>query len=142
MKRFTIDSFADGHVAVTTLTSIEGGGSAHDRKVRLRQEQNGTAPERKWSREDRKIFRQGVKESFQVGSRGDITLLPFGSEEISQCAKENEEWARIHARYAAATVKVIENLADAFDHDATRSNMPKVKKVVIVYENGTVEDLC
>jgi len=140
MKRFAIDSFADGHVAVTTFTSIEGGGSAHDRKVRRRQELRGEAPERKWSREDRKIFRHGITEPVTL-AEGRIELLPFGSEDIKQCAKENENWARIYARFAAATVQSIADAADIFAHDLERGKIRKVKKVVLVNEDGTVEEL-
>ncbi len=140
MKRFTIDAFNDGHVAFTTLTSIEGGGSAHDRKKRARLKASGDAQERKWTRADRQIFKHGITEPLKFSS-DHIELLPLGSEDIAQCSKENDDWSRIYTRFADATVAEIEAQAVAFARDPERGKIRKVKKVVLVNEDGTVEEL-
>ena len=138
-SRTVVELMPDGHIAVTTLSRIEGGGNAHDRKVRKTREIHGEGPAPKWRRDDRRIFRTGVKQLVQVAPN--ITLLPFGSEEMNEQAENNELLADDATCEAYERVQEINNNALVFDSDPRRCFMPKVKKVVIVYEGGMVEEL-
>jgi|SRR5271166_2828588 len=131
MKVFVIDAFNDGHLAVTTLTSVDGGGSSHDRKKRARLEANGKAPERKWSRADRKIFRNGVTEPVQIAPG--IELLPFGSEDSTDSAMENDAVTDAYVDFTLATTSEIDHHIADF-----KVQKPKVvQNVKLIYTDGS-----
>lgn len=138
--RTVIEKFADGNLVMTRETRRHiAVGSARDRRRANRQKDRGeVAPE--WRKAERKNFRdKEITEEIPFGPG--VTVLPFGSPETAAIALENEELAGAYTCEAFDVTQKIAANIDAFAHDPSFCKIRKVKKVVLVNEDGTVEEL-
>jgi hypothetical protein len=135
--RTLIARLPDGHLYTEkqVLRTNDRGGSAHERKLAKK---NPPAPE--WVRAERCIVRAGALDSTSVIQPG-VEILPFGSEWMVDQAMENDAFAEAYRDFAIATVSEIDHQNADFARDPERGKIRKVKKVVLVYEEGMVEEL-
>ena len=137
-SRTVMELMPDGHIAVTKQVRRADGGTAADRRAARKARMNGAEPN-PWRKAERKIFRSTVPAEYKFGEN--ITLLPFGSEDIVEQQQHNNFVSATSVAFAEGVGAVINANNDAFARDSKRCLMPKVKKVVIVYEGGMVEEL-
>lgn len=139
-SRTVIEKMPDGHLIIDKeiFRSNNAGGSAHDRKLAKR-----NPPLSAWRKDkaERRICRDGAVPISPDGFEGKVQVLPFGSEEMRVRAAENDMLAADSTCFAHDIVEEINERVAAFDRDAAARQPRKVKKVVIVYENDTVEEL-
>lgn len=134
-KRTVVEKLPDGHLVVTqeVLRTNDRGGTSHDRKLAKKR-----PPKSEWRKAKRTIFRAGVTTEVVEFGPG-IEILPFG--EYADLGRENEQFTRVYTGFARETIEESERQRDAFAHDPTFCKIRKVKKVILLNEDGTVEEL-
>lgn len=138
--RTVIEKFADGNLVMTRETRRHLAiGSARDRRRSNRQKDRGEiAPE--WRKAERKNFRdKEITEAIPFGPN--VTVLLVGSPDIEEQTARNKAVSAFYTGSAQEQVARIESDIDAFAHDPSFCKIRKVKKVVLVNDDGTVEEL-
>lgn len=131
-----IELFEDNHLVVTRMIRRADSGTAADRRAIRKARERGEEPN-PWRKAARKIFRDG--KTHELPFIAGVTFEEMGSNTAQ--AEQNEACADAYTCDAYERVQEIEARNDAFAHDPSFCKIRKVKKVVLVNEDGTVEEL-
>lgn len=137
-SRTIVEKMPDGHIVVTKQVRSGDGGTARDRRA-LRKLRNLGEEPLQWHKAERKIFRNTVPTEYQFGEG--VMMLPFCSQEMSAIANDNQIAAAAAGSFAEMTAAEIDASNAAFEKDAPRRRIPKLRKIVLCFGDGTVEEL-